>query len=317
VDGVNVRQFKITGNLEVGIRGEVDAYRDFVRQARPDVMMNYNSHAWPTDLIRDLLPRLPFAKVLNPVCFSLRDVYPDDYNQALPSMLSNYDAIVYMSEQGRDLLLGRELGFRDKEVVIPNGADEAEFLELDSSFRERFGIRTPMMVLTVSNHYRAKGHVPLIRAFRALDRDDTTLVIVGERPGPLWRGCHVYCQLAGLRRDILSLHGRDRQMVVDAYKAADLFALASRIECSPLVIFETMAAGVPFVALEAGDVGDKRAFGSVVPTLDDLAPAMAAMLNDPEGRKEKGAAARRAWQERFTWETITDQMETLYEQVSR
>ena len=45
----------------------------------------------------------------------------------------------------------------------------------------------------------------------------------------------------------------ERDEIVDAYKRSDIFLFTSRIECSPLVIFESAAAGLPFFSLKVGN----------------------------------------------------------------
>ncbi len=125
--------------------------------------------------------------------------------------------------------------------------------------------------------------------------------------------------LAASRFDtrIRTLSGSDRATVISAYKAADLFVLASRIECSPVVLCETMAAGIPFVALDVGDVKSKSRFGVVVDDQKRLAGAIERMLDDPVRREELGATAREEWAKTYTWDAITNRFEDLYERVAR
>src|SRR3989338_425410 len=45
----------------------------------------------------------------------------------------------------------------------------------------------------------------------------------------------------------------ERRHIVSAYKQAKLFVFGSKIECSPLVLFEAMAAKLPFVTTACGN----------------------------------------------------------------
>ena len=48
-------------------------------------------------------------------------------------------------------------------------------------------------------------------------------------------------------------HNLPREKVVDAFFEADLFVFASKVEYSPLVLFESAAAGTPFLTVPAGN----------------------------------------------------------------
>lgn len=312
LNGVRVRQFKIKGNAGLGMTGEIDEYRSFIRSADVDVMLNYAAQIWSTDLTFDLLGALPFTKVLVPCGYTFGVPHLERYHQELPSHLQKYDALVYMSSTYQDKKFGDHHGLGNRAVIIPNGADEAEFDGLPSTFRDRFKIRTPKMILTVSNHYALKGHRHLIESFRGLSRDDTTLVIIGKPLDHPWSGCYPSCRwAAATHRRIKVLSQLDRKDVVEAYKAADLFVLASNVECAPLVIYEAMAASVPFVSLDVGNVRDHSAFGEIVTTSDELGPAINRVL-DSEDAKERGRLARMEWLRHHTWGTITDAYEALY-----
>ena len=98
----------------------------------------------------------------------------------------------------------------------------------------------------------------------------------------------------------------ERQDLIQAYLAADLFVFASRIEYSPLVLFEAAAAGTPFLTGPVGNADeivrwtgggilceaskDDRGYTRVDPA--KLADAMARCMNDRERLSRFGAAAR-------------------------
>src|SRR5262249_9096212 len=47
-----------------------------------------------------------------------------------------------------------------------------------------------------------------------------------------------------------------REKVIDAFFAADLFVFASKVEYSPLVLFESAAAGTPFLTVPVGNANE-------------------------------------------------------------
>jgi glycosyltransferase involved in cell wall biosynthesis len=118
-----------------------------------------------------------------------------------------------------------------------------------------------------------------------------------------------------------------RPDVISAFLEADLFVFASKVEYSPLVLFEAAAAGTPFLTVPAGNAAeivrwtgggllcpaevDEKNYVKVSP--DVLAAEMERAMNSPALLKQLGAAGHEAWRERFTWAAIAKS----YEQVLR
>ncbi|MGY1744274.1 glycosyltransferase family 4 protein [Blastococcus sp. SYSU D00695] len=75
----------------------------------------------------------------------------------------------------------------------------------------------------------------------------------------------------------------------------DLFCLSSRREALPLVLLEAMAAGLPCVSTDVGDVRTAVGGDAVVVPVEDagaLAAALRGLLTDPARRADLGARAR-------------------------
>lgn len=311
-NGVKIKSFHIAGHAVSGIQGEAQAYIDFLRHNDCDVMMNYAAQIWSSDLAFALLDTLPFKKVFVPCGYSaLYHPAFTRYFAELPGYLRKYDKLVHLSPNYRDIQFSRANGLQNY-VIIPNAAAEEEFLTPAIGFRERYGIRTRHMILCVANHYQAKGHDRVIQWFKALNRSDVTLVIIGQKVDG---ECYAQC-LAGAqgRADIRLLTDVPRAWVVSAYKEADLFLFGSAIECFPLVILETMAARTPFVATEAGNIGELP--GGVVCPPERAVEHVQRLLDDDAQRKDLGEIGHREWLARYTWEKVVDQYEALYQSLA-
>lgn len=116
-----------------------------------------------------------------------------------------------------------------------------------------------------------------------------------------------------------------RADLVQAFMAADLFLFASNIEYSPLVLFETVAAGTPFISVPVGNAEEIASWtggGTIFPARKDergytwAAPtALALELESALPRRAElrrvGAAAREVWRARFTWGQIARQYEDI------
>src|SRR5205085_12118478 len=94
-----------------------------------------------------------------------------------------------------------------------------------------------------------------------------------------------------------------RAEVVDLYRQADIFVLGSKVECSPLVVIEAMASGIPFVSTDVGNVRDWSDSG-IVTDETSLAAALATLRVDPTRRLALGRRGRGRWQSEHTWGRI-------------
>lgn len=116
-----------------------------------------------------------------------------------------------------------------------------------------------------------------------------------------------------------------RSDVIDAFFAADLFVFASKVEYSPLVLFESAAAGTPFLTVPVGNAAeivrwtgggmlcpansDERGYVEVSP--DILAREMEKAIQSEDLLRQLGAVGRKSWQERFTWGEIARSYEKV------
>jgi glycosyltransferase involved in cell wall biosynthesis len=116
-----------------------------------------------------------------------------------------------------------------------------------------------------------------------------------------------------------------REKVIDAFFEADLFVFASRVEYSPLVLFEAAAAGTPFLTVPAGNANeivrwtgggwlcpadvDDRGYVTVSPAV--LAREIEKGIRAPDYLRKLGESGRHAWLDRFTWEKIAKSYERI------
>ena len=330
INGVRIAEFPIRGNQALGFDGPVEDYQRFLLDGDFDAMLNYAAQQWTTDLVLPLLGRLTYPALLAPCGFSgLRNAAYAGYFAELPEALRRYDRLILHSDIYQDAAYLREhgLGYR----VMTNGAAEDEFSQADGSFRRRYRIPdNAVMLLTVGSHTGIKGHKLAIQAFGQAAIGRAVLVIIGNTLNN--QGCLPSCRkrallanLTGFGRKTVHLLDPPRADVVAAYHAADLFVFGSNVECSPLVLFEAMASRTPFVSLACGnaaEIADWGQGGVILPThpwkngmvngdVDDMATAITRLVRDPEERRRLAENGYRAWRERFTWERIVMQYESL------
>lgn len=154
----------------------------------------------------------------------------------------------------------------------------------------------------------------LPRLLRALPREpDARLVLVGDGPQRP--------ALEALARD-LGIAGRTvfagrvdhpERVLADL----DIFALPSDTEQMPVSLLEAMAAGLPVVATDVGDVkamvaGENLPF--IVPWHDEaaFAGALRALLRDPASRTTLGAANRARARDDFSEQAMVERYDRLF-----
>jgi glycosyltransferase involved in cell wall biosynthesis len=188
LNGVEVRQFKVSGNLLDGPTGEVDRYREFVAGAAVDAILIKAAQQWTFDALWPVLDRIAARKVFIPCGFSgLFLPRYADYFARLPAVLRKFDHLIFYAQSYRDIDFARRLGLAHLSV-LPNGASELEFdRPPDPDFRRKLGIGDGDFVfLTIGNPITAKGHREVAEAYARLDTGGrpTTLILNGSWPRP-------------------------------------------------------------------------------------------------------------------------------------
>lgn len=334
--GVKIVPFGVTGNTVRGMRGEVERYQEFVRDGEYDVILVYAAQQWTCDALLSILDQIRAKKVFAPCGFSgLHEAPYQEYFERMPDLLRKFDVLVFHSTSYRDVQFARARGLRNW-VMIPNGAAVDEFEPVPRSFKEKFDLRSTSMILTVGSHTGMKGHRVVLDAFRRAQIEDATLVIVGNRVDGgcaqdcLWR-TWVYNRLPGIRsrKKAIRALSLERADVIAAYQAADVFLFASSIECSPLVLFEAMAAGCAFATTPVGNSAEvvewsqggiliparENSHGYTISTPDRVAAAIEMLIHDSGLRRRLGRQGQAAWRERFTFERIAVEYERLYQRL--
>lgn len=360
INGVRILGFDIGGNAVRGYTGgDFADYQNFLLRSSFDIVTCFAAQQWATDLMLPLLQRLHGKKIFVPTGFScLNDLRYTGYFKRLAVQMRDFDAHVFLSNNYRDINFAREHRVEHL-YVIPNGAGADEFdpvAEID--IRKELQIpEDDFLVLHVGTHTGHKGHYEAFDIFNAARIRNATLLIVGNE---VENGCQVGCArrqwlsryLPFVRGSgggkqlvrsfifgLLTLSGifsygknkktivrsLSREQTVGAYKAADLFLFPSHIECSPIVLFECMAAKLPFLTTDVGNAREIIEWsngGVILPTkpchdyfvaeLRQSARILEKVVRDEALRKKMAEAGYKSWKLRFSWEKIATEYENLY-----
>lgn len=345
-NGVKIIEFDIkpTSNRGMstvtGLSGETKKYQDFLKTSNFDIVMTYAAQQWTTDLMLPILDDIKACKVIVPCGYSgLYDPEYKQYFKELPGYLHKFDASVYLAENYRDINFARRHKLQNIHI-IPNGADETEFSKLLSKaqkekIKNKYGIKG-LVIMTIANYTGEKGHKELLYVFKRLPVKNATLISAGGiTPGVgsydmfKEQADRVNSSRKFPGKKIIMVNGANRREVVNLLKCSDVFVFLSNIEASPLVLFESVAAGVPFVATAAGNSAEIAKWtraGVIVKTLGKPNGRVAADLKNALWRITRLAYSRpsrismakeghRIWEERFTWSKLTQDYLDLYEKM--
>ena len=190
-----------------------------------------------------------------------------------------------------------------------------------SDVRSTLGLRdTDRLILAVGRLSKEKAHAVLIEALARAPlagMRDAHLVVAGD--GPERRRLADTASRLGLPR----VHFVGRQdNVWPYYAAADVVALPSDSEGSPVALLEAMASRKPIVATRVGGVPemlDHGVTGLLVPPRDPdaLAAALANLLQCPTLAAALAARARAVVEERFTVSARARTLSAVYHRLCR
>jgi glycosyltransferase involved in cell wall biosynthesis len=200
--------------------------------------------------------------------------------------------------------------------VIYNGIDFARLLEPADNVRHTLGIaENELVVATAGSLIARKGHDILIAAFNSAlkKRAGLHLLIMGD--GPERSALEKLARDYGIPQYVHFLGQVDD--VGSVYKAADIFALASRGDSFGLVLAEAGYVGLPVLATNVGGIPEvviNENTGLLVEpdSIEDFATALNRLIDQPHLRARLGKAAAEHVSRAFTLQKMAHQFEDVY-----
>jgi len=172
-----------------------------------------------------------------------------NFFDSLARICYNYaDLIVslYSSAQKQQVFAGADIS---KTRVIANGVDIPKFAAL----RRPISCPTPKIVCFVGRFVRIKDIKTFIRAVAIMFEKDDSIVAwiktVGKGDSEYFQECKDYIDLLGLNNKIKFIIEGD---MFDILAQIGLLILTSISEGMPLVLLESLAAGIPVIATDVG-----------------------------------------------------------------
>ncbi|PSP74547.1 glycosyltransferase family 4 protein [Halobacteriales archaeon QS_3_64_16] len=242
-----------------------------------------------------------------------RDRFLDEFRSGIPGIYETWrsaDTVIRVNE--RDVRLLER--YNENVHAIPNGFSRKRYRLLDrEEARSALEIDPDRaLVFTLGELNSRKGTRYLIEAIPQVlaEHGDVLCVIGGQGTGI--RELERRVRELGLE-DHVEILGYVPEERVDLWmNACDVFTLASLAEGNPTVMFEALGCGKPYVGTNVGGVEEiitSEDYGLLCEPGDP--DALAAIL--VEGLDREWDTERiAAYAEKFTWERITAEIESLY-----
>ncbi|HWC00683.1 MAG TPA: glycosyltransferase [Bryobacteraceae bacterium] len=235
-----------------------------------------------------------------------------------------FDEVQTVSEQVRQFCIEQDHLDSRKVKTLYNGVAASRRPDPDRllRLRENIGMDGAGPVITTLGHVRQiKGCDIFIRAAVQVCRlyPKALFLIAGENHEP-----EHYAELGKMIRDLqleqnVRLLGGVRD-VSELLAVSQIFCLPSRSEGLSNALLEAMAAGLPSVATRVGGNSELIEHGRngylVAPeNPDELANAIIDLIRSPENAARLGAESRLLVQQRFTEESMMDELVRSYERL--
>lgn len=215
----------------------------------------------------------------------------------------------------------------DKFIVVPNGVDVNHFYPapVNEKLLDKLDLLNKKVILFVgsldSAHY-FKGVNYLISAVKDLNRDDVALLIIGD--GDLRYSYEQLVESYNLQNKVKFLPEINYDQLPDYYRLANCLILPSvdKTEAFGVVLLEAMATARPIIASDLPGVrtvvGSHQQHGLLVRPRDasDLAKKINLLLDNTELANKCG---QQGWQtviQRYAWPVITQEIESIYQQIT-
>lgn len=292
----------------------------FLRQEKFDVIQSNLTYANILAAAAGRLTSTPVVGTLHNVKIEAKHYHPLREG-LLETLALRYGAraVIAVGQQVAEAYRAR-LG-RQKLVVIPNAVAPipplpvAERLALRHSLT---GSTTRPLLLAVGRLSEQKGFADLLEAFAVVKAQHPEAFLAIAGAGELQGELNARLEGLGLAGHARLLGGRGD--VPQLLRASDLFVSSSLWEGLPVAVLEAMAAGLPIVATQVGEVPLTVVAGTglLVPPAQpqQLAAALQTLLADPAQCEAMGRAALAHVERHHSPAAWLDQHLALYQAVA-
>ena len=348
IHNINIKEFKIYGNFVKGIFGNQNSYLKFIHYNKFDIIFIYAAQQWTLDALLESLAIIKCKKYLVPCGFSmLYDKNYSTYFQILKNKLRFFDGIIFHTSAYRDYNFVKNSGIEESKLhLIPNGADENEFIDsIDKiAAKKKLNLKDNIILMTNGSLTNKKGLEEVLHAFSNVKVNQNislfintdfqnnitykffmfikNLMIIilgkGDTLNYLRNLTNLANKINKQKNKFVKIVNYNRAELISLYQASDIFLFASKIEYSPLVIFEAMASQNAIISHDVGNVKEileetksgvlvkceKNEESLSIINTHDFTQKIEFLINNPEIIKKLSNQGRLHFSKKYNWRTI-------------
>jgi glycosyltransferase involved in cell wall biosynthesis len=214
-----------------------------------------------------------------------------------------------------------ELGVeRERISVIPNGISPSDFIYSDTrSFREKYNLGASPILLFMGRLNEIKGPDILLDAFAGFAKEHPSWHLVYAGPdGGLKASLSENVREHGLERRVHLIGFVSGKEKSEAYHAADLLVVPSRLEAMSIVALEASICGSPVLMTDQCGFSElvEAGGGIEVPvSAVDLKDALNLLMLNRGHLRSMGQKAKQFIRSHYTWEIAAKSHRKLCEEV--
>jgi len=215
----------------------------------------------------------------------------------------------------------RNFGLKNPIAYIENGIQEKNLSVVGNAtrFREHNGIPGNKRILFfLSRISPKKGLVMLVEAINSIQDDfaDWVLIIAGNDEFNHKKDVESLVKQLNLENKIRILNPLFGSEKDDAFAAAELFILPSHSEGSPMVVLDSLAAGVPVITTKASTWSDlneyKCGWWTDISTQAIATALHEAVVMSVDDLQEMGIQGKKLIAAKYTWPRLAQKTMRLY-----
>ena len=248
IDGINLIRFKINGSLVKGYKGSIKEYESFLLNSKFDIIFFNAAQQWTLDLALNTLNKINGRKIFFPCGFSRKDNWLFmPYFEFLKNKMNDFDEVICCSKNWHDYIFCKKY-FSKKIKIISNGSNYIKPRKYNCKKKVK-------NFVNISNLFYLKGQDRVISIFKKI-KGEANLFMYYSSSNLIFEyyiKTRIFLfNLLNKKKKIKIINEKKRLNYKKVFSNIDAFIFGSRLEYNPLVMFESMSGGIPFVSFNVG-----------------------------------------------------------------
>jgi len=321
---IKILRFKVSGNSVRGFKGDINSYQRFLIESKFDIILLYAAQQWSFDLVLPIIDKVNSNLFFAPCGFSkLNNFFYRDYFKKLPKYLKKFKINILHSKNYRDNKFLSKNKIINK-VIIPNASD-FPLLKPRKIFSRNID-KKKIKILNVSNLIFAKGQDLAIIIFLFLKiKKKANLFLYGNHTGSKIYLYYLFflkflTELLCKNKKIIFIKNTIRSDLVSKFYNSDIFLFTSRIECSPLVLYESASAGLPFVSTDVGNANEISKWtgcGIVKNNLFSIVYSINNLIFKDNKLNKMSISGKKNFIKRYNWKIISNEYLKIFKKFKK